>query len=132
MNTKERSLGIRLGDMTELVSLFEESTGLSASTLAKELLVSALARWQKDSELKWPMVAVPKKEYESLLNASHQGLNEKGSGFGTKKANPGGKGSIGDSITSRRAPAPLPTYLIERKGYILEPLTTSAAKTASH
>jgi hypothetical protein len=84
MNTKERTLGIRLGDLTEIVSTFESTTGLSAGTVAKELLTSALFRWQKDDELKWPMVAVPKKEYDELT-AIH-GLNEKGTGYKTSKA----------------------------------------------
>lgn len=63
---KERTLGIRLGDQTSLVDEFEAATGLSAGTIAKELLFSAIKSWQAEGELKWPMVAVPKKEYETL------------------------------------------------------------------
>ena len=114
MKTKERTLGIRLGDLTDLVSVFESTTGLSASTLAKELLSSALFRWQKDNELKWPMVAVPKKEYEELC-AVHV-HNEKSTGDRTKKPSKG-------PINVRNAAAPLPTYLVLRKAHILEPLT---------
>lgn len=117
MNTKERTLGIRLGDLTDLVSSFESTTGLSAGTVAKELLSSVLFRWQKDNELKWPMVAVPKKEYEELC--SIHGLNEKGSGYQAKNPTKG-------KINVRNAAAPLPTYLVLRKAHILEPITKAA------
>jgi predicted transcriptional regulator len=44
-------------------------------------------------------------------------LAEKGTGYTTKR-----KGSI----DVRNAAAPLPTYLVQRKGYILEPLSPSS------
>lgn len=117
MSTKERTIGIRLGDLTDLVMSFETSTGLSAGTLAKELLLSALTRWQKEGELKWPMVAVPKKEYEALLQSSSHGLNDPTAAYSPRKKGTGGTGNI----TARNSAAPLPTYLIERKAVIHPP-----------
>lgn len=51
-------------------------------------------------------------------------LTEKGTGYQTKKPTKG-------PINVRNAAAPLPTYLVVRKGYILEPLTKAAASSST-
>lgn len=126
MSTKERTIGIRLGDLTDLVLSFETSTGLSAGTLAKELLLSALTRWQKEGELKWPMVAVPKKEYEALLQSAPSTAVSKSdptSGYAARKKASGGSSGSGPSggIQARNAAAPLPTYSVQRSAVIHPP-----------
>jgi hypothetical protein len=89
---KERTLGIRLGDLTKMAEDFEASTGLSCGTIAKELLRDVLEYWKQHGEIKWPMVAVPRSEYDRLSTGANRALAadlalvaEKGEGYAAGK-----------------------------------------------